>query len=640
VASGAGERFGVKTPVVDAANQSEPDAPEAEPAPRAPPGERSARRRREVVTVLLIATALSAAVASALGGTALWGLQILVDLILLAYVAGMLWFRSTTTGHVSRRLRIRTERLAVGLALAAVFVGLYASYPRPFRKEPVFTSPRQSVGYELSRQWARTGKPVEPLPLFNKVPKDIAPAFTPRDAASRDGNVVPKDFPLIVAMFAIAHKINSNVVPLVVPLMAVMTLIVFGLLAWELTRSRTAVGIAAILFASTTSFWSSSSWIYAPDTPAVCVVLLAIYAFVRASRSRSLGWDLLGGFACAAAFGFRYDNAVIVGVLWFAFLLADLASWRRHLIVPVVAGLASLPFLIFNNWLYGSPHTTGYGLAYKLIDQTANIKGRGLLGVSTSIFERQVHNYLLRPEVLALIVAGALGIIVILRHQRERAITALGWGTIAITTLIVCYAGTRNLTGANSFTVFSSFLRYLLPSFALLAIFAGAAVAKRSTPVRVIALVLACVIATVAMFTNMFATNGVRQTRHDVRQGELVANAVFNNTPEDAIIITELASKVLWPKRQALSTAFLVKNQQRVTVRQETSVWSLRPTVPRLTDVITRLVREGHHVYLLDDQRWLQPLQFNDLKGRLAAARIKPEVVLHGYVILFRFDQL
>lgn len=44
--------------------------------------------------MLFTATMLTAAVASALGGSTLWGLQILCDLLLLAYVGGMAWFRS------------------------------------------------------------------------------------------------------------------------------------------------------------------------------------------------------------------------------------------------------------------------------------------------------------------------------------------------------------------------------------------------------------------------------------------------------------------------------------------------------------------------------------------------------------------
>jgi hypothetical protein len=72
-------------------------APRSLPGPMAPvrnpAAERSARRRREVVTVLFAATTLSAAVASAIGGTAVWGLQILTDLALLTFVVSMLWFR-------------------------------------------------------------------------------------------------------------------------------------------------------------------------------------------------------------------------------------------------------------------------------------------------------------------------------------------------------------------------------------------------------------------------------------------------------------------------------------------------------------------------------------------------------------------
>jgi hypothetical protein len=60
---------------------------------RNPAAERSARRRREVVTVLFAAATLSAAVASAIGGTFFWALQILIDLALLTYALGMLWFR-------------------------------------------------------------------------------------------------------------------------------------------------------------------------------------------------------------------------------------------------------------------------------------------------------------------------------------------------------------------------------------------------------------------------------------------------------------------------------------------------------------------------------------------------------------------
>jgi hypothetical protein len=529
-------------------------------------------------------------------------------------------------------------RIGALVALAAVFAGLYLSYPRPFRHEPVFTSPRQSVGYELARQWAVTGKPNEKLPLYDAVPADIAPAFTPRDAASRGGKVVPKDFPLVVALFAAAHRVNSNLVPLVDPVMGVLTLVIFALLAWELTRSRVAVWLAGILFATTTSFWSSSAWIYAPDTAAVCVVLLAVYAFVRAARSSSRFWYVIAGIACAAAFGFRYDNAVIVGGLWLAFTLARRDLWRRWLIVPAVAALASLPYAAFNAWMYGSPKTTGYALAYRLIDQTVNIKGRGLLGVSSSLFLKQAHIYLLRPEVLLLMLAGLVGLVLALRRRDDRVVVGLAGGTIGVTFAIIAYAGTRNLTGANSFTVSSSFLRYMLPSFALFSIFAAGAVARRSTVMKVTALVVTIAVAGLAMHTNVYANGGVKQTNADVKLRKLQGDAVFDHTPEDAIIITELASKVLWPRRQVLSTAFLVKNDAPVTVADETNVWSLRPNLGRLTDVVVRLAREQRDVYLLDDQNWLRQPEISNLETNLGENHVVMTKLLSGYVQLFRFD--
>jgi hypothetical protein len=66
--------------------------------------ERSARRSREVVTVLFTTTMLSAAVAAAFGGTVIWALQALADIVFLGYLAGMLWFRSVAAD------RMRTVR--------------------------------------------------------------------------------------------------------------------------------------------------------------------------------------------------------------------------------------------------------------------------------------------------------------------------------------------------------------------------------------------------------------------------------------------------------------------------------------------------------------------------------------------------
>jgi hypothetical protein len=87
-----------------------------------------------------------------------------------------------------------------------------------------------------------------------------------------------------------------------------------------------------------------------------------------------------------------------------------------------------------------------------------------------------------------------------------------------------------------------------------------------------------------------------------------------------------------------LSTAFLVKNDRPVTVADETNVWSLRPSLGRLTDVIVRLTREHFHLYLLNDQTWIKPQQLADLTTDLGENHVAMTQVVSGYVNLFRFE--
>jgi hypothetical protein len=74
----------------------------ARPAPRPPTG--AAKRRRDVVTVLLGAVAATFLLASATGSTLLWGVQVATDALLMAYVALYAWFRSL---HAERDRKVR-----------------------------------------------------------------------------------------------------------------------------------------------------------------------------------------------------------------------------------------------------------------------------------------------------------------------------------------------------------------------------------------------------------------------------------------------------------------------------------------------------------------------------------------------------
>ena len=88
------------------------------PLPAEPPlttGSRSTRRRREVLRILLGAVGVTALGAVATGSAALWTLQILADLALLAFLGLWAWIRSLQLEQIRkvRAIPVWTESVGV-----------------------------------------------------------------------------------------------------------------------------------------------------------------------------------------------------------------------------------------------------------------------------------------------------------------------------------------------------------------------------------------------------------------------------------------------------------------------------------------------------------------------------------------------
>ena len=101
---------------VSAANQG-PSIPDRTLAPalRASAAQRAARRRRDVVLALTVSITLTVLLVAATHSAAAWALQILVDVIALAYVG--LWAWARTFQDEREKVRYMPERRAPELAL-------------------------------------------------------------------------------------------------------------------------------------------------------------------------------------------------------------------------------------------------------------------------------------------------------------------------------------------------------------------------------------------------------------------------------------------------------------------------------------------------------------------------------------------
>ncbi len=490
------------------------------------------------------------------------------------------------------------------LALGFVFFALSRSYPSDWNAKPSFVSPRQQVTYELSKRWADTGRPAIQDDALGELPEDIAAALTPRDATSRGDEIIPKDFPLTVSLYAAAHTVGSRLVPFVNPFFACVSLLLFALLVDRVTGSNRAAWIATTLLATTTSFWISAAAVVSGDSLGLCGLFAAVYGLVRISeRDDRWRWPVVAGIGFAMSIGSRYTLVVVVAVLLATFAWQHRAQFSRLFVAGAMTIVGLLPVLAYHNWLYGGPTKTGYGIADKVFKERVKFEGRGLTTVNFGRVGDHLRYYLIRPEILAFIVLMVVSVVVILRRRERGALRTLAIATPVLSAPLVLYHGGQGLYGSVGFVTNSSFLRYLLPLFTLWALLVGWLLhdlMTRTSPVwrdRAIACTVA--IASLAMWTTYAADGGIRQLRQGVPYQGFLTQVVLDRTPPDAFIISRTGSKVLWPERRVLSATLLYDGPP--ITDDKILIWEVVPSPARVAAVSADLADGGGDVYLYND---------------------------------------
>lgn len=512
-------------------------------------------------------------------------------------------------------------------------MALYRSYPHTWNGDPTFVSPRQQVTYELSKRWADAGKPAFAEPLLGTLDPDVAPALVPRDASSRDDEIIPKDFPVTVALYAATHVVASRLVPAVSPFFACIALLLFALLVDRVTRSRRAAWIATALLAATTSFWMSSAATVSGDSVGLCGMFAACYALVRLSEGARWRWVAAAaiGFGLMVASRYTLIGPAAVILATFAWHHRD-RFWRWF---GVGAGLvaALLPVLVYHTWMYGGPTKTGYGLADKVFKERVRFEGRGLTTINFGRVADHLRYYLARPEIAALWLLAITAIVVVFVRRERGSLRTFALATPLVSLPLVVYHGGQGLWGSVGFTTNSSYLRYLLPVFALWCLLAGwllDRVAGRPSPVwrdRVLALTAA--IAALAMWTTYDGPSGVRQLEDGVPYQGFLTQVVIDRTPPDALVISRTGSKILWPERNVL-TATLLYDGDAIT-DEKILLWDVVPSAERLAQVSGDLVDDGHDVFIYDDGAspgWLSNRDITEIRAALAVRGMRLRVTV------------
>lgn len=481
--------------------------------------------------------------------------------------------------------------------------------------DPVFNSPRQSVTWTLAEAWADTGRPAIPESRLTELPGGVGASLTPRDGASINDEILPKDFPLTVAIYAAGHLAGNRAALLITPLQAVLLMAAVGALSRRLFQNNVAGIISMLLLLCTYSFWQLAGSNVVGDPVGAAALLVGLALLI----DRPLRWwvGLCAGACFAAAVAARYTT---IGPVLVAIALAVVFSVVRFRdVFGIAAGLAMglVPVLAYHRWLYGGVSQTGYAAGDALFGERLRFEEtRGLLSFDGARLFSHVQLYLFKPAPLLLIVMALWGAWALRSRAEGRwlaSLTAVSMGAL------VMYHGGQGTWGSDQFVVNSSFLRYLLPVFALLCVLASGPISRLRGDQLTAALAVGGLVAASVMSTAWSGRGGFEATATQIQSQTLARDQIVDLTPSDAIIVTRLGSKVIFPER-AVSTATFLRTGERLIVDRSILVWEILPNMEQLALSLENLGAAGDPVYLFNDggEPWVNDEDMVELRSLLA----------------------
>jgi len=498
-----------------------------------------------------------------------------------------------------RQLALPSVRsVAVACAGTLFFLAFWFSHPRPLSERPVFNSPREAVGYHLTERFLDGHGFSAPLLHYDELPRTIAIALTPRDAASLDGAVLPKDFAGTMLLYAAAMALHPSLALVLAPAFALLG-------AWALMRLTeelfgTAAGfIAFCVWLAFPPLWMISSFIFMADPPALAMLLLSALTFLRFWRNpTSRGAAVVTACLCAAVM-FRYPNVLLV----VPFVAAPLIRRRLTLTHAAAAAAVAAGFigvlLSFNQLVYGAPFTTGFHLGAQLISDTVHYSGESFFKRRPDVFLQYLRIYGGTP-VIAVPVVGAFAAtaFVALRRRGEQQLMALM--ALAIFALLAYYYGGQDAWGYTSAQLNASVLRYLLPGFALLAAFGAGAIAAAARRAGWVLYLVPLAIVVASAWSVQRAPGGTRELYAGIRHYSELHTEIVASTEPDAIIAVRTLDKVLFPERQTLTLTYAIQHDEPFS-KGGLETWDHVASPERFAEIAERIDLAGIPLYFLPD---------------------------------------
>ena len=523
-----------------------------------------------------------------------------------------------------------------GIAIAAIAVAFLCAYwfsfPRNVGERPTLNSPRESIGYFLTERFLDGHGFSAPLQHYGNLPRDVAVALTPRDSANLDGNVLPKDFAGTLILHAGAMALNPAIALILGPAFAVLG-------AWALMRIgeelfSPAVGlIAFVAWLAFPPLWLNASFIFSSDMPALAFFLLAMLMFVRYWRRPTTLLVVLLAFFGSLSIFFRYPNVLLMVPPAAALLLGRRVVFGHAVAALSIGAAFTLFILAFNAFVYGDPLTTGFHLGAELISETVNYSQESLFKWKPEVAYQYIETYTQIPFIAVPVAAGLVSatIVALKCGGTERMFAVV---SLAVIGILFAYYGQQDAWGYRGPQLSASFLRYLLPGFALAILFAAWALASMSAYWRWAPHAGLATLLVSGAYYVWSAPGGVHEVYDVVHDSSILRNQVDAATPPDAIISVRIMDKVLFPDRQTMTQTYMIQNDEPFP-KGGRETWDYVPSAERFAEVASSVDSAGIAFYLLPDSFMgdLQPYEDALLARGLTLRRVDAVTVADLYEI-------
>jgi dolichyl-phosphate-mannose-protein mannosyltransferase len=504
-------------------------------------------------------------------------------------------------GWVLIRLDMKTQRkasgssewlialpFAVGLLLVTLWIG--ASFE-------VFRTARENIAWTLTEPGMEERGFRRPILYAEAFPEHISRALTPRDGARMGSYLVPREFAGAILVIWILRRVSP------------FTLLVLGPVASAV--SGVLVGrIGRRLFKQPNGHEFQIHWLLFPplvmnalggpsvDTLALAVIIGMILSFLGYLRNGSRRDAMICGILLGLAGFLRYSNFLIA--LPFAVLLWNRRSPVRDWLPALGAALSfAAAILAFNFYAYGGPLTSGYQLGERLIRSSIAFESGSLTDLSLkAVTANLATGFIGLPMVF---VPLAVGCVVAgfdfmkAEGTRRRQILAI----VGPALLVPIFYGPRVLWGTFEPTLDGSLIRYLLPTFALVTPFALLVLRRFAASKKAAYLLFGSLLFGYSL-TSWLAPGGLSDAHDQTKYLEGVRRVVVRHVPKDAIVVTRLLDKAIFPTRQTLTLTYLtghVKGQQAGPF----NLWDFVPAPQQFAAAMKEVRSRSIPLYLLGE---------------------------------------